>query len=476
MSMSVAIQIVRSRLAELDAQIIEQRRVLYDLEQARFDVERILDAIATYPVLTLPTEITAEIFASCLSAFDPLSIPPATDEISAPLVLAGVCRAWRDIAFTTPILWSKLRVKFDSIPIEVVSKPGLVEGRIDRWLARAGHYPLSLDFRSSRKHHDPFALSRLGDIILRWSDRVQHLDINIGKRRDIRALGLDSAAFPLLQDASLRCGAELDPDVQLPVVVFGNAPRLHDLNLLFGLGVLTAAGFTLPWLQLTSFEGTISNLSIFTLAPNLTEITCSFEPDEDDFVAITHRSLRSLTIGKDSGDLIHYLTLPALRSLDASSASCYDCLEPFLRRSSPPLTSLFIQGKEAYLDYFCECIPLVARTLETLGFLDVDDSEELECILALLDGSILDSLPNIQTLSFKDLDGPFGLHALLCFLYARSHKVRTFRVVWAFDPFLDRILRAGPPGFHYFDTIRDHFARLGQSGMEIYSKVADDES
>ncbi|KAJ7166786.1 hypothetical protein C8R46DRAFT_842675, partial [Mycena filopes] len=54
-----------------------------------------------YPILTLrPVEITAEIFIHCL----PDTPAPPSVRI-APLLLARICRQWRDIVYSTSRLW-----------------------------------------------------------------------------------------------------------------------------------------------------------------------------------------------------------------------------------------------------------------------------------------------------------------------------------------------------------------------------------
>ncbi|KAJ6554425.1 hypothetical protein B0H19DRAFT_868891, partial [Mycena capillaripes] len=53
-----------------------------------------------YPILTLPTEITVEIFTHCLP--DEPCVP-RTD--TAPLLLGRICRTWREISLATPELW-----------------------------------------------------------------------------------------------------------------------------------------------------------------------------------------------------------------------------------------------------------------------------------------------------------------------------------------------------------------------------------
>ncbi|KAJ7181097.1 hypothetical protein C8R46DRAFT_844421, partial [Mycena filopes] len=52
-----------------------------------------------YPILTLPVEITAEIFTHCLPD---TPAPPSVRIV--PLLLARICRQWRNIACGTPRL------------------------------------------------------------------------------------------------------------------------------------------------------------------------------------------------------------------------------------------------------------------------------------------------------------------------------------------------------------------------------------
>lgn len=86
---------LRRRLAQLEVQIVAQRRVLEKLQQTRSDVESELHATATYPVSKLPTEIAAEIFGHCVQVFDPVLIPRIY-KMSVPIILSAVCRTWRD--------------------------------------------------------------------------------------------------------------------------------------------------------------------------------------------------------------------------------------------------------------------------------------------------------------------------------------------------------------------------------------------
>jgi hypothetical protein len=76
-----------------------------------------LDSIV-YPVLTLPREITSEIFHWCLPS-SPHFIQP--DPADVPLTLLAICRQWRNVALTIPQLWSsvKFRLSIDSSSLAV---------------------------------------------------------------------------------------------------------------------------------------------------------------------------------------------------------------------------------------------------------------------------------------------------------------------------------------------------------------------
>ncbi|KAJ7433068.1 hypothetical protein B0H11DRAFT_1662082, partial [Mycena galericulata] len=91
------------RLAELDATISEHRLRIRELEDIRKVVQQGLDRVV-YPVLTLPPEITSEIFRQCLP---PLEGPHTSllNVKQAPLLLLQVCATWRSLAMSTPCLW-----------------------------------------------------------------------------------------------------------------------------------------------------------------------------------------------------------------------------------------------------------------------------------------------------------------------------------------------------------------------------------
>ncbi|KAJ6487096.1 hypothetical protein C8R47DRAFT_952223, partial [Mycena vitilis] len=68
---------------------------------AKRDTLELKLAETVYPILSLPPEITARIFVECLPIHGRVRSSPT----AAPLLLAQICRDWREIALDTCQLW-----------------------------------------------------------------------------------------------------------------------------------------------------------------------------------------------------------------------------------------------------------------------------------------------------------------------------------------------------------------------------------
>ena len=91
------------------------------------------------PIECLPPELISEIFLACLPGF----MPSRMYSHCAPLLLCQVCQHWRDIAKSTPALWS-------SISLDL--RPGKIEADVAiamAYLSRSGGMPLSLRLEAS---------------------------------------------------------------------------------------------------------------------------------------------------------------------------------------------------------------------------------------------------------------------------------------------------------------------------------------
>ncbi|KAJ7506273.1 hypothetical protein B0H11DRAFT_1904157 [Mycena galericulata] len=331
---------------------------------------------------------------------------------------------------------------------------------MDQWLGRAAALPLTLVFRSATPD---FPLNRLRSIIYRYSHQVQYLALDVGERDDIRELGLDSHAFPELRRATLNWKAPYTHDDDVPLNILGMAPQLDELHLPH------AVALTAPWSQLTRFEGQIESMELFALAENLTEAKCYFFDRMDD-TDIVNTSLRILTVTDDSNDILPFLTLPSLQSLDICGMDDHGSLRLFLKRSSPPLLSLCVSGEANRLDDWYPCLSLLGSNFENLEIRYVSDFV-LRRLFGTNQKRNLSVLPDLKTLMCCDVQrNAVDLHQVLAFLHSRIDQLRSFRLVWETSPFLDseHCLPTGTGAIKTVDSILGHLSRLGQSGMDIY--------
>ncbi|KAJ7462114.1 hypothetical protein FB451DRAFT_1562675 [Mycena latifolia] len=470
----------RRRLAELDAEIIELKTALDVLQRCRMAVQNQLHATSTFPVLTLPIEITAEIFSRCLPSIEELRTDDRSvfwkSRCQAPTVFLGVCRTWRDIALGTPALWAMLVLRFDFVADEVVAKPMAVEEFIDIWLGRAALHPLSIVFRTIDAA-SAFTPSRMRDVIHRHAHRVKYIELEMSQCY-VRQLGLDLVAFPLLERAVLDDPFDPDPDSSNPVEIYRNAPQLRDLIL---LDDTVLSFYTPPSLQLTTFEGEIDNLDLFMMAPNLVEAKCTM----DEWVPIPtspilHPCLQSLTLsrsyfGVETFDIFLHLTLPSLQFLhisDSNIEDVTDSLSDFLARSSPPLRTLCARVKHGTFPDWNSCFSCVAATLENLELRSPNSKFQRDVFNLGLGPkySRYDPLPQLRTLHFVNAVVT-DYTALFDFLHTRSTtptlaKLRSFRLTsrpgtFFQDAFSDEV------GTGHDKTI-GHLAQLASQGIDIH--------
>ncbi|KAF8126112.1 hypothetical protein K438DRAFT_1891089, partial [Mycena galopus ATCC 62051] len=91
----------RALVTDIDAKILDLERSIFALRTEKQLVQERLNSYK-YPVLTLPNELTVEIFIHFLPPYPDYSLFTGHD---SPTLLAQVCRQWREIALETPTLW-----------------------------------------------------------------------------------------------------------------------------------------------------------------------------------------------------------------------------------------------------------------------------------------------------------------------------------------------------------------------------------
>jgi hypothetical protein len=110
--------LLRARLAEIDAEMADLHARLRDLAIAR---KPVIDALKStvYQALTLPPEITAEIFKECVDQVTIRDVASVPEPSFRP---ASALKAWRYIALTPLTIWSDIEMSRSCDSISRIEK------------------------------------------------------------------------------------------------------------------------------------------------------------------------------------------------------------------------------------------------------------------------------------------------------------------------------------------------------------------
>ncbi|KAJ7214690.1 hypothetical protein C8J57DRAFT_1600751 [Mycena rebaudengoi] len=289
----------RGRISELDARGLKLDAAA---KLERQDLPTHVTHLGEYecPVLTLPTEITSEIFVNFLPPYP--ECPPATG-LSSPELLGQICRTWREIAFGTPRLWRAIELHHDG---DVSSTTAL--DLFGTWMSRSKNCPLSIcvecdkDLLKIEIEVIPFVKA-----IIAHAERCEYIDLKA-------PLNLPSQRAKDVPKGSLS--------------LFSIAPKLTKVTLSGYLSLRSA--IELPWSQLTTIS--IHSLreaecvEIFQHAAALAEFCCEgvFRDDDQDLSPVAPlRCLQSLALGYHYRFLLDRLTTPALQHLSIQDSRAW---------------------------------------------------------------------------------------------------------------------------------------------------------
>ncbi|KAJ7277282.1 hypothetical protein C8J57DRAFT_1713702 [Mycena rebaudengoi] len=338
-SMSLRLESLRDELAELRIPIAHQRHPLEELERRRAVVEAKLD-LYVYPVLTLPPEITSEIFVHSLPSHRLVSPLPSTP----PLIFLKICSAWRLLALSTPALWTNLHLDVDT-DHGALTAPGKLETFVETWFHRACTLPRSFSFFGDMDDSQDHSLDTILD---KHAPYLRKICLCITSD-SFPNLG-NGTPFPVLHhleldDANISSGGT-------PCDVFRLAPRLQSLRLAY----VPPSALILPWEQLTTFSAEILSveqcLSVVCKAPSLRELTYRnlYGTETTPGPSVSYPGLVSLKLtGWRSRDIIPFLALPNLQRLELSALSALpDDAVPLPLISSSSLHTLVL-GRDTHM-------------------------------------------------------------------------------------------------------------------------------
>ncbi|KAJ3515224.1 hypothetical protein NLJ89_g1892 [Agrocybe chaxingu] len=134
------------QLADIDAEIVNVETYLEKLKRSRYPLQTRRNHIHDPMLKNLPHEVVSRIFASCVVAdYESRSQHYSPRRLPLPFVLGAVCKPWREIAWRTPQLWTRI-----SISVPSSDKLDLHREIIEQWLSRSGRLPLSLHLEASK--------------------------------------------------------------------------------------------------------------------------------------------------------------------------------------------------------------------------------------------------------------------------------------------------------------------------------------
>ncbi|KAJ7685650.1 hypothetical protein DFH06DRAFT_1159054 [Mycena polygramma] len=302
----------------------------------------------------VPPEILAEIFIHCLPDDD--FVTP--DLTAAPLILCGICRRWRDVALTTPTLWSSLLVEFDGM-----GETGAPHDAAfcQMWLSRARGSPLSICLRDTQRMPvDPLFTTVIG-----FSQQWQRIEFDIGPESASYIFPV-GGKFPLLRSLDLSIA-----DGYLSVSL-SEAPRLREVTI-----YPHDPHIQLPWHQLDllcCYEvHAPSCIEILRNSFNLLDGTFSFIDDSSVLPTsiLHHNHLQRLELGTyaEVGNapllILSCLKIPSLKDLTLKF--------PYHSGTLPANVSLFL----SFISQSC----CQLHTL-TLAYVRTTPDELIECLKA----------------------------------------------------------------------------------------------
>jgi F-box-like len=131
---------LRRELEDLDSHITRVETLLRQLRGKAVGLKKTINQHSS-PVLQLPPEVIADIFEACLPAITwPSNVHPRRKTVpnaTMPFVIGKVCSAWRQLAWLTPKLWSRISLLLE----DCTSKDCEL---LEEWLLRSGRSPLSI--------------------------------------------------------------------------------------------------------------------------------------------------------------------------------------------------------------------------------------------------------------------------------------------------------------------------------------------
>ena len=348
-------------------ELAERNTLLEHLRLKRYDLKRKINQLHSPIVRKLPPDVTSTIFEFCLPDYQ-LS-PYTKEDLSIPLSLGAICTYWRDIAWSTPSLWSSLVV---CITRECDSHIVMAQ----EWLTRSGQLPLSIHIFSET---DNTTLAALADIINQCSFRWSNLDLYMPPRCYKHFHATDNHA-PILKSIRFLSSAKTRKLLNFQLT----CPRLDRVSLSY----FPIQGTNIQWDNLThlTLHSVSSTDSFIILRKTPRLVFCKVSgscpryrgPRIEALVLTSLRSLQLITRAADSENFLNNLIAPQLEefSLPNFYNPSMEVIASFLRRSTCSLRSfsMIFSISSPYSGGFINLVQSIP-SLETLSIISITDTD-----------------------------------------------------------------------------------------------------
>ncbi|KAL0579416.1 hypothetical protein V5O48_002587 [Marasmius crinis-equi] len=350
-------------LKEYQAQINRLQASIWALESKS---KRLMKNMESYrsllsPVRRMPLEILTMIFTFLCGNNDlvPSTPPPA-------ISLSMVCGRWRDIALSSPTLWSTLSLDFSHWT--EAARLHSLENTTRLFMENSGRSPLKISVTFPSHEFPAEALPSLRNIS-KQCNRWQSLSLTFSEPSGLPFAGFDAirGELPMLQCLSLIRQPYTDITTiweDCPLLnLFDTCPSLRTLDISPDDYLLDDEEPPLPCRQIKALQIRNSHnrsaLSLLSTCPNVedVELTGLYGSNESwpDFEGyVVSDVVKSLTVmgatrQPDLDDILRHLTLPGLTSLVLSGHGIQwiwdgSILKEFFHRSTTNITSLHLRG------------------------------------------------------------------------------------------------------------------------------------
>ncbi|KAJ7140698.1 hypothetical protein C8R44DRAFT_236955 [Mycena epipterygia] len=225
---------IRALVAGLTQEIARIQSLIEDLAKKRDELNEFIDAHLSLvsPARRLPSDVVRAIFTASL----PSTRNSAMTAEDSPLLLGQICSAWRELALSTPRLWSSLH-----IVVPNKSRINVLVEMVTAWLTRSGILPLSISIAVSKACEYEYDFAPILRSVTAFSPRWKSIHISLRQLDHFEAFAsLSAEDVPMLQDVVVKARHGPAPIGNPP----WNAMRFLGAPSLFSLSILEGHGFT----------------------------------------------------------------------------------------------------------------------------------------------------------------------------------------------------------------------------------------